>query len=104
VNRAQSENGRSMSSGSGGRKRSELSGRIEIEIARDLTSSKEVHLYHSGVSALAILYQVVEQAEEFQLSMTEPEPEMMSTAQRQRHITRLHRQNSALKKLLSALN
>jgi hypothetical protein len=93
-----------MSSGSGGRKRSELSGRIEIEIARDLTSSKEVHLYHSGVSALAILYQVVEQAEEFQLSMTEPEPEMMSTAQRQRHITRLHRQNSALKKLLSALN
>jgi hypothetical protein len=104
MNRAQSGSGRRMSSGSGGRKRSELIEKIEIEIARDLTSSKEVELYHSGVSALAILYQVVEQAEEFELTMTEPEPEMMSTAQRQRQIARLNRQSSALKKLLSNPN
>jgi hypothetical protein len=92
-----------MSSGSSGRKRSELSGKIEIEITRDITSSKEVDLYHTGVSALATLYKIVEEAEEFELAMTEPDPEVASTAQKQQ-ITRLYRQNSALKKLLRNLN
>lgn len=93
-----------MSSDNGDRKRTGLAGQIEVEITRDLNSSEEVSLYQDGASALSILYQVVEQAEELEHASSEPGPEALSPAQMHQQVARLHKHNSALKKILTKLH
>jgi hypothetical protein len=95
-----------MSSDNGDRKRTGLAGQIEIEITRDLSSSEEVSLYQDGASALSILYQVVEQAEELEhaTATSEPGAEALTPAHMQQQIARLHKHNSALKKILTKLH
>lgn len=87
-----------MSSDSRDRKRSGLAGQIEVEIIRDPQTSHGI--FSASGNPFRILQELVDQMEELEQSSGEVAEEEVRHLQIHRQIARLHRQNSALKRIL----
>lgn len=93
-----------MSSDNRDHKRSGLAGQIEVEITRDPYSAEDTPYTSSSTNPLSILQELVEQAEQLELTSAEARLELMTQTQMKEQLALFHKRNSALKKMLDKLN